>query len=890
MRAAFARGVVLLAASVPAGVSATALELAELLVDDAGIAEGAGTALTLSSNDGRLFEISGSLSAAALGAGPHVLHVRTRDTAGTWSPLLAQALYLSPSTSPSPAVTVAAGEYFIDAAPAQGSGLPLAPGTLDNLGIVRELVVQTSAGLSPGWHVLGGRLRDSASNWSPDLRQGVHVNNAIGHGARTITAGEYFIDGAPAQGSGQPLTLTSIDTLGIVRELNGTRAAGTAPGWHRVGGRVRDSGSLWSPEVAQGWQVDDPDKLHNANVLSAAQLAYLGAGSTVTTLSLASDGSPLLFATATGSTPVNALVINRSYGLQARFSDSAHGQSLRLFGGFNWLDSDGDGYMDLLDLFPFDPTDWADMDGDGIGNNADPDTDGDGIPNVDDPDDDNDGLPDEWELRHGLDPRDPSDADRDDDGDGLTNREELLLGTDPNNPDTDGDGIPDGEDPTPTGDTLSNLTGRANSDSLAAVVDAPGRYVVFQSGATNLAAGDSNGSIDIFRVDTREGSIERVSLDGSNGEIGGDSIEPAVSADGQLVLFVAPDVAVKVLSGESPKSASERRKSSGFGVFLRNMRTGTTQRLGDGLPDGSGSAPSIAPSGSSVAYTAPDPQTLLPQVFWLPLVTSGDDKLPGPVACVSCKAVNPQTGAETPEAADGGSGNAVLSGDGAWVAFDSEAKNLVAGQPSPCPESSSTVTMRNMLTGQLRNVLQPNPAHCGQPQAGTGRPSLDWSGNLLAVESTQPLEPGDSDALSDVYVINTLTGIAQRVSKTSGGGAADGDSLSPRRSGDGRSIVFVSAATNLDGDGAADTNGEVDLHVARLDGGVVGARARLASTASGEEANGASDRPAISYNGTSLVFESTADNLVGSGPGNQVNVFERRNPLKATVVFSAGFE
>jgi hypothetical protein len=44
---------------------------------------------------------------------------------------------------------------------------------------------------------------------------------------------------------------------------------------------------------------------------------------------------------------------------------------------------------------------------------------------------DNDGMPDEWELKHGLNPRDPSDANRDADGDGYTNLEEYLNGTDP---------------------------------------------------------------------------------------------------------------------------------------------------------------------------------------------------------------------------------------------------------------------------------------------------------------------------------------------------------------------------------------------------------------------------------------------------------------------------
>ena len=47
------------------------------------------------------------------------------------------------------------------------------------------------------------------------------------------------------------------------------------------------------------------------------------------------------------------------------------------------------------------------------------------------PDSDHDGMPDDWEVRHGLNPRDPSDAAADPDHDGYTNVEEYLNGTDP---------------------------------------------------------------------------------------------------------------------------------------------------------------------------------------------------------------------------------------------------------------------------------------------------------------------------------------------------------------------------------------------------------------------------------------------------------------------------
>ena len=126
------------------------------------------------------------------------------------------------------------------------------------------------------------------------------------------------------------------------------------------------------------------------------------------------------------------------------------------------IDSDGDGMPDGWEtdngLDPNDTSDahwcegdWAEGDDDGVCN----DGDADGLSNLEEfwngtdptnPDTDGDGMPDGWETQYGLNPLDSSDVDLDNDMDGLTNIEEFLNATYPTNPDTDGDGENDNVD------------------------------------------------------------------------------------------------------------------------------------------------------------------------------------------------------------------------------------------------------------------------------------------------------------------------------------------------------------------------------------------------------------------------------------------------------------
>ena len=101
-------------------------------------------------------------------------------------------------------------------------------------------------------------------------------------------------------------------------------------------------------------------------------------------------------------------------------------------------DADGDGILNVDDVFPLDGSESGDFDGDGVGNASDPDIDNDGILNDVDTYDydasrqgdvDNNGIDDTWELSVFGYTGNP--VDKDDDGDGLGALAEYLAGTDP---------------------------------------------------------------------------------------------------------------------------------------------------------------------------------------------------------------------------------------------------------------------------------------------------------------------------------------------------------------------------------------------------------------------------------------------------------------------------
>lgn len=383
------------------------------------------------------------------------------------------------------------------------------------------------------------------------------------------------------------------------------------------------------------------------------------------------------------------------------------------------------------------------------------------------------------------------------------------------------------------------------------------------------------------------GRIERVSVDDGEQVISGDTMESALSADGSLAVFVAADAGVMKLHGEWPKAAAERRKAGQFGVYLRNMQTGTTVRVGPAAPGGANTRPRVAPGGGAVVFTGGKPGAAPGlDVYRVPLVDAGAGPMPDPLGerCVSCMAVLPG-GGESQLPADGSSRNAVVSADGLNVVFESDAKNLQLGSVPACPDAATRLYLRNMLTGVVRPVATP-PAGggCGAAGSASGAPQIDYSGLRIAFESDQPLKPRTTPPQVDAYVVDLSTGALQRLSEGDDGADANGRSRAPVLSGDGRFAGFVSEADNLD---PADGNGVADLFMRPLGGGRLGRQAR---TPGGGESNGASERPLLDYTGDRLLFDSDAGNLAPDAVAGVGRIYLRKVPQAVDALFYAGFE
>ena len=197
--------------------------------------------------------------------------------------------------------------------------------------------------------------------------------------------------------------------------------------------------------------------------------------------------------------------------------------------------------------------------------------------------------------------------------------------------------------------------------------------------------------------------------------------------------------------------------------------------------------------------------------------------------------------------ANGESASPSLSADGRWVAFVSTATNLDPADRDALPD----VYVKDLSTGTL--TLASTSSGGRKADAGSEHPALSAGGSRVAFTSrARNLDPADDDEVADVYVKDLSTGALVLASTSSAGRKADRDSISPALSGDGRMVVFATAASTLD---PSDRPGVFDVYAKDLGTGGV---TLVSAEGGGIGPHDESREPALSANGKVVAFTAGA--------------------------------
>lgn len=396
--------------------------------------------------------------------------------------------------------------------------------------------------------------------------------------------------------------------------------------------------------------------------------------------------------------------------------------------------------------------------------------------------------------------------------------------------------------------TRSSAGVPADAPSLYAEISLDARWVAWQSVASTLVPGDANGRADVFRRSLVDGTTELVSLawDGAQGD--GDSLEPELSADARFVAFFS--YATNLVPGDTNAKPD---------VFVRDTLLSTTElvsvALGGAIDDGGNRYPTISHDGRFVAWESlstdlvAGDSNLARDIFVR-------DRLLGTTVRVSVASDGSQ--------GNGESSDANISGDGRWVAFESDATNLVPGDTNGVTD----VFVHDLWTGTtVRASVAPSGAQGLQP---SNDPYLSADGHLVAFDSrASTLVPNDGNGQIDVFVKDLQNGGIERWSVDSAGVEADWDCYDPVLDPAGERVVFFSLASNL---APGDTNGVEDIFLHER---ASGRTERVSIGDSGQQATDGCFYPALSADGRLVAFDSFSPGLVAGDANGTRDIFLR---------------
>jgi Domain of unknown function DUF11/WD40-like Beta Propeller Repeat len=341
--------------------------------------------------------------------------------------------------------------------------------------------------------------------------------------------------------------------------------------------------------------------------------------------------------------------------------------------------------------------------------------------------------------------------------------------------------------------SISSSGKQGNNESGSPSISADGRFVAFQSFASNLVAGDLNGAPDIFVHDRQSKRTTLVSIASSGRQGNGSSHYPSISADGRYVAFMS----------YANTLVPDGTKDIGSNVFVHDRHTKKTSIISIASNGEHGNAPSFSPSisadGRYVAFNSSAYNLVVGDTNGLVSDAFVHDRKTKKSALISI--------ASSGEQGNGYSNSTKISANGRFVSFQSFASNLVVGDTNNVED----VFVHDRQTKQTVRISNASNGEQGNFRSFSYFNSISADGRFVAFESfASNLVSGDTNGAWDVFIHDRQTKQTSRVSTASNGKQGNKGSISTSINADGRFVAFNSAANNLV---AGDTNNVDDTFV-----------------------------------------------------------------------------
>ena len=370
---------------------------------------------------------------------------------------------------------------------------------------------------------------------------------------------------------------------------------------------------------------------------------------------------------------------------------------------------------------------------------------------------------------------------------------------------------------------------KQNGDAAFLSVSEDGRWVVWETAATNLSPDDPDTTYDVYARDTLTGTTVLASrASGSSGaKANGESRYPSISGDGRYVAFMS--------NGTNLDAADTDAQPD---IYVRDLQTDITEMIS--RPSGNGPKqsavnswyPRLSHDGRYVVFGSN--QALDPAGA----AGGGGDVYVRDTQTDTTILASRATGAAG-AAGNQHSTDPAISADGTHVAFASFASNLASGDT----DMTVDIFVRDIVNDTTTLVSRATGASGAKGNGQSGTPALSADGNVVAFTSQATNLGGDTDTTPDVFARNVTANTTTLVSRATGATGVKGNGNSGQQaidhyvSGDGTRIAFVSNATNLNPD---DTSFIASLYIRDLSAATteLADRANGAAGASGSAAVG----------------------------------------------------